>query len=169
MEPAVQKTDFASLYLLSEILREDSGTCGNPPPTNPKAGLRRTAPHIAELSSLVKTPDLANAVGDSVPHEMTYNILLVLVARSRDDDICLCNAAVLHKKAVGDDPINVLVVQKIDLSFDDQIRRADVEVVSAPASEVFHLIPGIVRFSVGSKAETPAPQAHRVTPRPPDF
>ena len=88
MEPAVQKTDFASLYLLSEILREDSDV-RQPSTGKPKAGLRRTAPHIAELSSLVKTPDLANAVGDNVPHEMTYNILLVLVARSRDDDICL--------------------------------------------------------------------------------
>ena len=76
MEPAVQKTDFAGLYLLSEILREDSDV-RQPSTGKPKAGLRRTAPHIAELSSLVKTPDLANAVGDSVPHEMTYNILLV--------------------------------------------------------------------------------------------
>ena len=147
MEPAVQQTDFASLYLLSEILREKFGRAATLLHRQTKGRVAAYGTtYCGALPSLVKTPDF-NAFGDSVPHEMAYNILLVLVARSSDDDICLCNAAVLHQKAVGDDPINVLVVQKLDLPSTIKSDAPTLE-VSAPASEVFHLIPGIVRFSV---------------------
>ena len=77
---------FAGLYLKGEVFGIDAAL-GEAARQEPKAGLSGALEHVAKLLPVAKAPDRPDTIGHAVAEQSAYQVSLVPVARSKDDEI----------------------------------------------------------------------------------
>lgn len=102
-------------------------------------------PYRAHFAFRVITPDVADTVGYFITEDLSRLRPHVLVPSGEDDLVRFEFRAICKADAVWEDLIDFLALLHFDLSVDDQLRTADVDVVASAALEVFHEEAGILR------------------------
>ena len=67
-----------------------------------------------------------------------------MVAGGKHQEIRRSNRAILQARAFGHEALDLIELEQPDFSADDQSRATDVQVVTAAAPAIFHLMAGLV-------------------------
>ena len=118
----------------------------------PETRVTATSPHRPSLALFVKPPHSLHFSRDFLAEDRLGRRLHVLVPRSADDLVGVELDAVVQLHAVREGLLYAGAVVGLDLPVDDELRRADVDVVAAAALEVLHEHAGVHRAAVGPEA-----------------
>src|SRR5262249_49028349 len=121
-----------------EVLRVDAAL-GETARDEPEARLRRTREHVAQLVIITEPPDRADARRHIVAEQFANEMLLALVSRRQNDEVCRQRLPIAHPRSLRDELGNVEKLCHSDLATDDQVGTADIEVIAAAAGEVLEL------------------------------
>src|SRR5215475_544582 len=129
---------LAGLYLQREILGVDAAL-GQTASDKPEARLRRARKHVAQLQFIAKSPDGADAGGNTVAKQLANQILLPFVAGRQHDQVGGEHIAGAHPRSLCDELDDIGKLHQSYLTFNDQIGTADIEIVAAATCEVLEL------------------------------
>ena len=138
-----QQAHLAGLDLQREIFRVDAAL-GEAAGDEPEARLRGSREHVAQLLSVAESPNRTDAASNIIAEQFADQMLLPLVARGQHDQLGSEHFAGAHARAFPHESGDIAELHQSDLSFDDQIRAADVEIVAAATGEVLELPAGSV-------------------------
>src|SRR5262249_15960614 len=137
------QADLAGLDLQAEVFRVDAAL-GEAAGDEPQARLRRAHEHVAQLIPGAKAPDRPDPVGDGVTEQLPDQNILAHVAGRQHDQVGGQQLATFHARAFGDEPGDVGKLHQANLAAHDQVRAADVEIVTAAARQILELPAGAV-------------------------
>src|SRR5262249_59478083 len=138
-----QQAHLAGLDLEAEISRVDAAL-REAARDEPKARLRRSREHVAQFLPIAESPNRPDAAGNIIAEQFADQILLPLVARCQHDQVGGKRFPATHARSCRHEAGDIGELRHSDLAFDDQIRTADIEVVTAAAGEVLELPAGSV-------------------------
>lgn len=122
------------------------------PAHEPESRMSTASPNRPHLSFFVEAPDIPNAVRDFLPERDARLRAHVLVSCREDDFVRAEFRPVREAQAAGQDLGDLLALFDFDLAVCDHLARANVDVVSTAALEVFEQETGVVGAAVDLEA-----------------
>ena len=147
-QPFLDRLDLQrEIFRVDPALREAAGD-------EPQAGLRRCACTCCAAPGRRRSPRSGRrASATSSPNSLRTSSSCALVAGRQHDQVGGERLAVLHPRAVGDEPSMSANCRSPISPLDDQVGAADVEIIAAAAGEIFELPAGVVLAEVELEAD----------------
>src|SRR5947209_6695975 len=140
------------LDLQGQIFRVDAAL-GQTTGDEPQPLLRRALEHAVEFTIRADAPDRADALRHLLAERTADELDLRIVAGRQNNDIGRNRRAILQQRAIGDEALDPVILQKAQFPLDHQIRAARVEIVATTAAEILHLVAGLVLADIVPEAD----------------